>query len=62
MVMHPVIAYLIKTTDVSDPVRSARSPVVTVPIVYGLAWVGYNLIEMSGQNLGRGLTKPHTSV
>ncbi|MBB3412077.1 peptidoglycan/LPS O-acetylase OafA/YrhL [Rhizobium sp. BK316] len=62
MVMQPVIAYLIKATDVSDPVRWALSLVITVPIVYGLAWVGYNLIEMPGQNVGRGLTKPRASV
>ncbi len=62
MVMQPVIAYLIKTTDVSDPVRWALSLVITMPIVYGLAWVGYNLIEMPGQNVGRGLTKPRASV
>lgn len=42
--------------------RLARSPVITVPIVYGLAWIGFNLIEMPGQNVGRSLTKPQTAV
>ncbi len=62
MVMQPVIAYLIQTTDVSNPVRWALTLAITVPIVYGLAWVGYNLIEMPGQNIGKGLTKPRASA
>ncbi|TCS05352.1 acyltransferase [Rhizobium sp. BK418] len=62
MVMQPVIAYLIRTTNVSDPVRWALTLAITVPIVYALAWVGYNLIEMPGQNIGKGLTKPRASA
>jgi peptidoglycan/LPS O-acetylase OafA/YrhL len=62
MVMQPVIAYLIRTADVSDPVRWALTLAITVPIVYGLAWLGYTLIEMPGQNVGKGLTKPRASA
>ncbi|WP_416063902.1 acyltransferase family protein [Rhizobium sp. ZK1] len=62
MVMQPVIAYLIQTTDVSNPVRWVLTLAITVPIVYALAWVGYNLIEMPGQNIGKGLTKPRASA
>jgi len=62
MVMQPVVAYLIEMADVSDPVRWGLSLLITVPIVYGLAWIGYNLIEMPGQNVGRGLTKPRANV
>ena len=62
LVMQPVVAYLIGTVDVSDPVRWALTLLITVPVVYALAWVGYNFIEMPGQNLGKELTKPRASA
>ncbi|MBB4479153.1 acyltransferase family protein [Rhizobium etli] len=62
LVMQPVVAYLIKTTDINDPTRWALTLLITVPIVYGLAWVGYKFIEMPGQSIGRELTKPRVSA
>ncbi|MFS8147990.1 acyltransferase family protein [Rhizobium sp. BR 249] len=62
LIMQPVIAYLIGAVDVSAPVRWALTLLITVPIVYALAWVGYNFIEMPGQNIGKELTKPRASA
>lgn len=59
LVMQPVIAQLIKYygTEMSDPARWAASLVITLPVVYGFAWAGYNLIEIQGQKIGRALTR-----
>lgn len=62
LVMQPVVAYLIKHVEMNDPSRWAITLAITVPIVYALAWIGYNFIEMPGHKIGRDLTRPKQAI
>jgi peptidoglycan/LPS O-acetylase OafA/YrhL len=62
LVMQPVIAYLIRHAEMSDPQRWLLALAITLPITYGLAAIGYNLVEMQGQKIGRSLTRPRTAA
>ncbi|WP_168324504.1 hypothetical protein U8Q06_01340 [Rhizobium beringeri] len=44
----------------TDPSRWAVTLIITVPIVYALAWLGYNFIELQGQKAGKALSRPRT--
>ncbi|MDQ0455019.1 acyltransferase family protein [Rhizobium paknamense] len=57
LIMQPVIAFLITHGNFSNPVRFALSLLVTIPVVYGLAFLGYRFIEVPGQKLGRMVLK-----
>ena len=56
LVMQPFVAWLINHTEVSNFYRWLVTLVVTIPIVYGLSYAGYRLIELPGQSLGKRLT------
>ncbi|MGO8104328.1 acyltransferase family protein [Rhizobium leguminosarum] len=60
LVMLPVIGTLIQNYPMTDPSRWAVTLIITVPIVYALAWVGYNFIELQGQKAGKALSRPKT--
>jgi peptidoglycan/LPS O-acetylase OafA/YrhL len=60
LVMLPVIATLIQNYPMTDPSRWAVTLIITVPIVYALAWLGYNFIELQGQKAGKALSRPRT--
>jgi peptidoglycan/LPS O-acetylase OafA/YrhL len=62
LVMQPVIAYLIRHFEMSDPVRWLVALVVTIPATYALAAIGYRFVEMQGQKIGRSLTRPRTAA
>ncbi|WSH27543.1 acyltransferase [Rhizobium beringeri] len=60
LVMLPIIATLIQNYPMTDPSRWAVTLIITVPIVYALAWLGYNFIELQGQKAGKALSRPRT--
>ncbi len=60
LIMQPVVASLIRNVEMSDPARWLVTLVITLPLTYAIAAIGYNLIEMQGQKIGRNLTKPRT--
>jgi peptidoglycan/LPS O-acetylase OafA/YrhL len=60
LVMLPVIATLIQNYPMTDPSRWAVTLFITIPIVYALAWLGYNFIELQGQKAGKALSRPRT--
>lgn len=62
LVMQPVIAYLIRHTQMSNPERWLVALAVTIPVTYAIAALGYNLVEMQGQKIGRRLTRPRTAA
>lgn len=57
LIMQPVMAYLIKHAALSDPARWAVALIITLPVVYALSWLGYNFVEMPGQQVGKSLTR-----
>jgi peptidoglycan/LPS O-acetylase OafA/YrhL len=62
LVMQPVIAWLIRHAEMSDPQRFVVSLAITIPVTYAIAAIGYNLIEMQGQKIGRSLTRPRVAA
>ncbi len=60
LIMQPVVAYLIRNIEMSDPLRWLATLVITLPLTYAVAVIGYNLVEMQGQKIGRSLTRPRT--
>lgn len=60
LIMQPVVASLIRNVEMSDPARWLATLAITLPLTYAIAAIGYNLIEMQGQKIGRSLTRPRT--
>ena len=53
LVMQPVLAYLIVNHQISNPMRWLICLIVTIPITYLFAAVGYYFVEKPGQLFGK---------
>ncbi|AYD01891.1 acyltransferase [Neorhizobium sp. NCHU2750] len=62
LIMQPVVAWLIRHADMSAPLRFLATLAITIPVTYVIAAIGYNLIEMQGQKIGRSLTRPRAAA
>ncbi|MBB4235107.1 acyltransferase family protein [Rhizobium esperanzae] len=57
LIMQPVVAWLIANAPMSNSGRWLVTLTVTIPLVYALSFIGYRLIELPGQAIGKKLTR-----
>lgn len=62
LIMQPVVAWLVRNSDMGDPARWLATLAISIPLTYAVAAVGYNLVEMQGLKIGRSLTRPRTAA